>query len=132
MKCVIRKQCSNHIRDLARTRRYLSKSVTITLANALVSSLLDYCNSLLYGITSLELQRLQDIQNTLCRIITRTSRYSSVRDHLKLLHWLPVKYRIEFIELIVLKLEGKNKWISFRIALFYRNIHFSWMSAKWK
>ena len=92
----IRKQCSFHIRDLARIRRYLSKSVAITLANALVSSRLDYCNSLLYGITALELKRLQGIQNTLCRIITRTSRYSSVRGHLKDLHWLPVRYRIEF------------------------------------
>ena len=91
-----RKQCSYHIHDLACIRRYISKSGTITLANALVSSCLDYCNSLLYGITALELKCLQHIQNTLCHILTRTSRYSSVRGHLKLLHWLPVKYRIQF------------------------------------
>ena len=49
----IRQQCSYHSSDLTWIRRFLSKSVAITLANALVSSRLDYCNSLLYGITVL-------------------------------------------------------------------------------
>ena len=33
------------------------------LATALVSSRLDYCNSLLYAITDLDLTRLQSVQN---------------------------------------------------------------------
>ena len=69
---------------------FFSKSVAITLANALVSSRLDYCNSLLYGIIVLEPQSFQGIQNNLCRIITRTR-----TSHLKDLHWLSVKYHIE-------------------------------------
>ena len=35
-------------------------------------------------------KRLQKIQNTLCRIITRTPRRSSITAPLKSLHWLPV------------------------------------------
>ena len=92
----IRKSCYYQIRDFARVRRFLPKSVAITLANALVSSRLDYCNSLLYGLSVQELRRLQGIQNTLCRIVTRTPRFSSITPHLKSLNWLPVKYRIEF------------------------------------
>ena len=42
----IRKSCFYYIRDFARVRRHLSKPTAIALANALVSSRLDYCNSL--------------------------------------------------------------------------------------
>ena len=42
--------CFYHIRDLRRIRRYMSLSVAKTIATALVSSRLDYCNSLLHNI----------------------------------------------------------------------------------
>ena len=42
--------CFYHIRDLRRIRRYLDLDSAKLLATALVSSRLDYCNSLLYGI----------------------------------------------------------------------------------
>ena len=38
-----------HIRDLRRIRIHLNKDTGIYLANVLVSSCLDYCNSLLFG-----------------------------------------------------------------------------------
>ena len=92
----IRKSCYYHMRDFARIRRFLPKSVSITVANALVSSRVDYCNSLLKGCYDYDLRRLQGIQNSLCRIITRTSRFSSITPHLIDLHWLPVRQRIDF------------------------------------
>ena len=42
-----------HIRDLRRIRIHLNNATAIYLANALVSSRLDYCNSLLFGFQSL-------------------------------------------------------------------------------
>ena len=39
--------CVYHIRDIRRIRRFISLSVAKTIATALVSSRLDYCNSLL-------------------------------------------------------------------------------------
>ena len=51
-----------------------------------------HCN----GITNKQIQRLQGIQNTLCRIVTRTHRFSNVTGPLMSLHWLPVKYRVQF------------------------------------
>ena len=38
-----------HISDLRRLRIHLNKATAISLANALVSSRLDYCNWLLFG-----------------------------------------------------------------------------------
>ena len=36
------------------------------------------------------------MQNTLCRIVTKTHRFSSITRPMASLHWLPVKYRIQF------------------------------------
>ena len=88
--------CYYHIRDFSRIRKHLTKPTATVLANALVSSRLDYCNSLLYGISQMELKRLQSIQNTLCRIVTRCSRFSHVTPYLEGLQWLPIASRIEF------------------------------------
>ena len=38
-----------HLRELRRVRRYLNHETAVKVANALVSSRLDYCNSLLYN-----------------------------------------------------------------------------------
>ena len=84
------------MQDLARIHRSLSKTIAIRLANALVSSRLDYCNSLFYGCNVSELKRLQGVQNTLCRVVCNLPRFSSTSQHLRDLHWLPVEYRIQF------------------------------------
>ena len=38
-----------HLQELRRVRRYLNHDTTVKVVNALVSSLLDYCNSLFYN-----------------------------------------------------------------------------------
>ena len=39
----------NHLRELRRVHNYLNHETAVKVANALVSSRLDYCNSLLYN-----------------------------------------------------------------------------------
>ena len=73
----IRRSCFHYIRDFARIRRHLCKSTAITLANALVTSRLHYCNSLLSSVSVKDLNRLQGIQNTICPIVCRLPRFSS-------------------------------------------------------
>ena len=75
---------------------FLSLSVAKTIATALVSSRLDYCNSLLYNTANKDIARLQRVQNCLARVVTRSPRFSSSVPLLKSLHWLPVHYRIIF------------------------------------
>ena len=41
--------CYDHLWELQRVRRYLNHETAVKVANALVSSHLDYCNSLLYN-----------------------------------------------------------------------------------
>ena len=53
--------CFYHIRDIRRIRRFLSLSVAKTIATALVSSILDYCISLLYNTANKDIARLQRV-----------------------------------------------------------------------
>ena len=68
------KSCFVHLRDLKRIRRYLPQKVAIKLAYGLVSSRLDYCNSLFRCLS--------------CKY----SKYSHITPVLDSLHWLPIKY----------------------------------------
>jgi hypothetical protein len=92
----ISRQCYVNLRDFRRIRRYLSKDIAVLVANSLVSSRLDYCNSLFRSLSLKELHRLQCLQNAAARIVTNTSIMSHISPVLKSLHWLPVKYRIIF------------------------------------
>ena len=88
--------CYCHLQDLRRIRKFLSDETAILLANAMVSSRLDYCNSLLYGVSKSNIAKLQRVQNALCRIIFRLDKMSHVTPFLKKLHWLPIQHCILF------------------------------------
>ena len=96
------KSCFANLRDLRRIRRYLSYDSSVIVANALVSSRLDYCNSLFRSLSSKNITRLQIIQNCLARFVSGVSRYSHVSPILKSLHWLPVKQRIIFKTMLLI------------------------------
>ncbi len=90
------KNCYYHIRDLSRIRKHLDLSVATGLANALVGSRLDYCNSLLYRLSDTYTSKLQRVQNCLAHVVTRSPRLTSSAPLLRKLHWLPVRSRIAF------------------------------------
>ena len=48
-----------------------------------MSSRIDYCNSLLYGIPEYAIKKLQRVQNLAARVVTRSSKYSSITPTLK-------------------------------------------------
>ena len=90
------KSCHFHIRDIRRIRHLFPLSVATALAKSLVSSKLDYCNSLYSGISHANLNKLQRIQNSLASVITNTSKYQHITPILKKLHLLPMKQRIDY------------------------------------
>jgi fibrillarin-like rRNA methylase len=85
-----------HIRALRHIRPYLNKEVANTVACSIVSTRLDYCNSLLYGTTAANIQKLQRIQNTLARVVVDARRRDSITPILQDLHWLPIEQRIMY------------------------------------
>ena len=64
--------------------------------HALVTSKLDYLYGLLYGLPACELHKLQLIQNKAARIVSRTHIREHITPVLRSLHWLPVKFRVQF------------------------------------
>uniref|UniRef100_A0A3Q3JNC3 Reverse transcriptase domain-containing protein n=1 Tax=Monopterus albus TaxID=43700 RepID=A0A3Q3JNC3_MONAL len=85
-----------HLRNIAKIRSILSQSDAEKLVHAFVTSRLDYCNSLLSGCPNNSLKSLQLIQNAAARVLTGTSKRDHISPILASLHWLPVKFRIEF------------------------------------
>ena len=117
------KSCNYYIREIKRIRKYLDRDVAVSVANALVSSRIDYCNSLLYGVPAKYILKLQRVQNTLARVVTCSSRYTSASTLLRELHWLPVRSRIQFkINLITFKTLHFNKPASLSKLLSTRNL----------
>ena len=90
-----------HLRTIGRVRHYLTKEVCQQLVHAIVSSKLDYCNSLLYGLPEKDIIPLQLAQNTAARIVTRTKKTDHITPVLASLHWLPVRYRIQYKLLLI-------------------------------
>ena len=88
--------CFYHIHDLRRIRKSLSLDLAKQIAVALVSSKLDYCNSLSSQYARKYIARLQRVQNCLARVVTKAPRFSRSVPILKHLHWLPVKFRLRF------------------------------------
>ena len=59
------KSCYSHIRKLRWIRPYLDSKTVSTFAASIVHSKLDYCNSLYYNLPRSQINRLQQIQNSL-------------------------------------------------------------------
>ena len=90
------RSCFMHIRDLRRIRPMLDFKTASTIATSIVHSKLDYCNSLFLNLESTQLKRLQLIQNSLARAVTRTPKHHHITPILKSLHWLKIPERIHF------------------------------------
>ena len=92
-----------HIRNISAIRQLIPQTAAAALVHSLVTSRLDYCNSLLYGVPACKLQQLQRVQNIAARVVTltRCSPENHITPILKSLHWLPIKIRIDFKILLI-------------------------------
>ena len=90
------KSLTYQLRIISKVRKYLNIKNTRSVIQALFTSRLDYGNSLLTGAPAYQLARLQKLQNSAARIVSRTNRYQHITPVLRDLHWLPIKDRIVY------------------------------------
>lgn len=67
-----------------------------TLVCSLVTSRMDYGNALMYGVNASIVSKLQRVQNTAARLVTRKKKYEHITPTLVALHWLPFKFRCQY------------------------------------
>ena len=97
----------NHINNICRSgslslhqigkiRKFGTREYAERIVHAFVASKLDYCNGILYGLLQNQVQKLQRLQNSAARLVTRTKKFENITPVLIYLHWLPVQQRIIF------------------------------------
>ena len=85
-----------HHRNISKIKDCLSQADTEKMVRAFITSKLDSANSLLHGLPTFVIDRLQKVQNASVCIITRTMKFEHIKPVLKQLHWLPVNQRINY------------------------------------
>ena len=85
-----------HLRNLKRIKKCLLRDSLITLVHACITSRLDYCNGLLFGLPKVQIAKLQRVQNAAARLILGIGKFSHITPALYELHWLPVSLRIDY------------------------------------
>ena len=101
------KNASYAIYRIGKLRRYLDAENTEKLIHSFVTSRIDNCNSILYGLPDKELNKLQRIQNTAARVVTLSRKHDHITPVMVQLHWLPIRQRIVF-KLMLLTYKALN------------------------
>ena len=85
-----------HIHALRHIRTSLTEEMANIVACALVQSRVDYANSLYTGMSFVNFDKLQLVQNTLAYVVILTRKRDHIQPSLKSLHWLPIRQCIDF------------------------------------
>ena len=75
---------------------WLTRTTLLTLVHALMVTKVDYCSSVLSGISGQLLQRLQSVFNAAARLVYSARKSEHITPLLRELHWLKVPERIQF------------------------------------
>ena len=75
---------------------FLPRDKLEMVLHAFVTSRIDYCNGLLYGLPDCEIAKLQRVQNAAARLLMLCKKYDHITPVLINLHWLPVRYMNKF------------------------------------
>ena len=106
-----------HMRHLHPVLRSLTHEADRTLFQAFMSSCLDYCNSLLYGVSRSIIRKVQSVQNATARRLTGT-RWGE--------HISPVLHQLHLANDIHLVSEGRRRWLCLstnRLCIILRTLH---------
>src|SRR5208282_835964 len=89
---IVCRSANFYLRALRHIRKHISEVTAKTIACSMIDGRLDYCNSVLYQTSAANINKLQRVLHALGqhRVV------STISPALAWLHWLPIKYRIQF------------------------------------
>jgi hypothetical protein len=99
MEKQINQICKNawhHLYRISKICSFMTHEQKTSVVHAYVTSKLDNCNAVLFGIPEKQLAKLQRIQNAAARLLTKSKKFDHITPILRLLHWLPISQRIIF------------------------------------
>ena len=76
------------------TKHLLDAKTTAGLCLSLCLLYMDYCNSILYGLPDVTINKMQRLQNMCACLVSRRAKWQSATKCLMDLHWLPICQRI--------------------------------------
>ena len=88
------------LKSIRSVQRVLPPEALTRLVLSFITARIDYCNAVLVGITK-SLNKLQLLQNSAARVVSKTRKYEHITPVLKALHWLPVIQRIDYKVLVL-------------------------------
>jgi len=97
----ITKCCFYKLYNMSKIRKCITEDAAKTMVHSLITSKLDYCNSILNGLPNTTLESLSRVQKAAARLITNKTKYDHISSSLKDLHWLPIKKRINYKILVL-------------------------------
>ena len=111
--------CYKILKDIRSIKKNLEKDHLERIVHSVISSLLDYGNSLFLNLSKVNIFKLQKVQNAAARLILGRRRRESAREALNELHWLNIESRVIFkVILLVFKvLRGscsENIYLSYK------------------
>ena len=83
-----------HLRKISLIRKHPTFDVAQLLVQALVTTKLDYCYSLLCGLPERVIKQLQRVQNAAVRVVTLSPKFCHIKPVLVNLHWLRIEFKI--------------------------------------
>ena len=89
------------LRNIGKIRKYINQEECERLVHAFITSKLDTCNSILFRLPAIEVDKLQRAQNTAPKLVARSKKNEHITPVLKRLHWLPIRARIDFKILLI-------------------------------
>ncbi len=78
------------LRNIAESKCYLTETSLLIVAHVFITNMMDYCNSLLFGLPNTLLYKLQHLQNSTAKLITGKQKYDHNTPELIKVHWLKV------------------------------------------
>ena len=90
------RSCFATLRQIRSVRHSLPRHALLTLVRALIVSKVDYCNSVLAGMSRHLHDRLQSVLNAAARLVFSARRNDHITPLLRDLHWLRVPERVKF------------------------------------